>query len=73
MVRPIIVGTIVVIEGRYVSTAVITAFGSNIGTITLCAPRAGPPSTPNIDAAWNIGVCIRLIESRSNCSVIITW
>ncbi len=70
---PIIVGTITVVVGRYVSTARITATGSNSGTITVCAPCAGPPSTPNIDAAWNIGVCTRLTAELSKVRRIITW
>jgi hypothetical protein len=45
MINPIMVGTIVVMVGRYLSMASMTACGSDIGGITVWAPIAGPPTT----------------------------
>ena len=73
MVSPIIVGTIAVNVGRYFSTASMTAAGSKNGQDTVCPPMAGPPSTANIDAAWNIGVCRRLTVSRPHSMAIMMW
>ena len=73
MSMPIIVGTITVIVTSCCSIASITATGSNSGTQTEIPPSAGAPTTPLIDAAWNIGVWCRYTSSGAMRHASATW
>ena len=69
----IMVGTITVCVTVRASMRSSTAPAPNIGTKTDVPPTAGMPSTPVIEAAWNIGVWWRYTACSGSPSTTPAW